>query len=121
MNLDKVIYPELSYTVNGILYFSHNNLGRFAKEKQHCDLIELKFKEKNIKYQREFVVVNTGNRVDFLVEDKIILEAKTVPFILHEDYYQIQRYLEILDLELGLLVNFRSRYLKPQRVLRRRK
>lgn len=117
----KLVYPELSYAINGILFFVHNSLGRFAKEKQYCDLLELKFKEKNVDYKREFAVINTGNRVDFIVEDKIIIEVKAIPFVSHEDYYQIQRYLDILDLELGLLVNFRNRYLKSQRVLRPRK
>lgn len=35
----------------------------------------------------------TGNILDFIVDDKIILEFKAKPIVLKEDYYQIQRYL----------------------------
>ena len=34
------------------------------------------------------------------------------------DYDQINRYLEVGDRKLGILVNFRSKYLKPIRVIR---
>ena len=39
----KVIYPELSYVINGILFSTHNELGCFAREKQYGDVIERKF------------------------------------------------------------------------------
>ena len=57
------------------------------------------------------------NIVDFLIEDKILLELKAKRIISKEDYYQVRRYLESLNLKLGLLVNFRDRYLKPKRIL----
>jgi len=30
----ELIYPDLSYKINGILYSIHNEVGRFAREKQ---------------------------------------------------------------------------------------
>ena len=36
----KVIHPELSYTITGILFATHNELGLYAREKQYSDLIE---------------------------------------------------------------------------------
>ncbi|MBI2406245.1 MAG: GxxExxY protein [Candidatus Harrisonbacteria bacterium] len=97
---------------------AHNQLGRFAREKQYCDIIARLLDESGIAFQREYTVPNTGNRVDFLVENKIVLEAKAKNFMLKDDYYQLQRYLQALDCKLGLLVNFRNRYLKPCRVVR---
>jgi hypothetical protein len=35
-----------------------------------------------------------------------------------EDYYQLQRYLQESRAKLGLLVNFRNKYIKPKRVVR---
>ena len=71
-----------------------------------------------IPYIREKYVKNTRNIFDFLVDDKIILELKTRDSIIREDYHQIQRYLQDAKVKLGLLVNFRNRYLKPIRVIR---
>ena len=39
-------------------------------------------------------------------------------FQINEDYYQLQRYLQISNIKLGLLVNFRNQYLKPIRVIK---
>lgn len=114
----KLIYPELSYVITEICFAVHNQLGRYAREKQYGDLLEEKLKEIKIPYKREFRIGKTGNTVDFLIDNKIILELKVKPLILKEDYYQLQRYLQALGIRLGLLVNFRNRYLKPIRVIR---
>src|SRR3989344_879046 len=58
-----------------------------------------------------------SNFVDFIIEDKIVLELKAKPFTDKEDYYQLRRYLHNAKVKLGLLVNFRDRYLKPKRIL----
>jgi len=115
---EKVIYPELSYTLTGILFSVHNTLGQFAREKQYCDLIEQKLAETKIKYKRELRVSDTGNILDFVIDDKIVLEVKTIRFLTQECYRQIQNYLQQTGLRLGMLVNFRSRYIKPVRVIK---
>ena len=50
-------------------------------------------------------------------EDKIIIDIKAKKFITKEDYYQMQRYLQTANYQLGLIVNFRSVHLKPKRVI----
>lgn len=113
----EILYAELSYKITGLCFQVQKDLGRFAKEKQYCDRLEIRFREESINYKREFTIIGTGNRVDFIVEDGVVLEIKAVPFISKDEYYQTQRYLKILDLKLGLLINFQSKYLKPQRVI----
>lgn len=123
----ELLYPKLSYQITGLCFKTHNELGRFAKEKQYCNRFEQLLKEANLKYQREvklkFKLSNQsndstgGNIADFIVENLIIIECKAKRFITKDDYYQIQRYLETTELKLGLIVNFRDRYLKPKRII----
>ena len=44
-----VLYPELSYTVNGVLFEVHNELGPYAREKQYSDCFERKLKAKKLR------------------------------------------------------------------------
>jgi len=118
MKQNKIIYPELSYVVNGICYKSQNELGRFGREKQYGDLVEQKLQEKGLDHIREFVIADTGNTVDFFVEGKLFLELKAKRLITKEDYYQVQRYLQAADIRLGIIVNFRQRYIKPIRIVK---
>ena len=113
----EILYPELSYQITGLCFKVQAELGRFAKEKQYCDRLELKLAEGNYRYVREFVISGTGNRVDFIVDDIILLEIKAIPFVGKDEYYQVQRYLQVLNLKLGMLINFQSKFLKPQRVI----
>lgn len=116
----KVLYPELSYTITGFCFEVQKELGRFCRERQYCDALEKKLRDRNISYEREKTIENEnvqGNRIDFLVENAIILEAKSVPYLTKEDYFQTQRYLQAANKKLALVVNFRSRYLKPKRII----
>lgn len=69
----EILYPELSYTLTGLCFRVQDKLGRFAKEKQYSDLLETELREHAIRYIREFTVQNTGNRVDFIIDDKIVV------------------------------------------------
>ncbi len=121
--LEKIIYPQLSYNLNGIFFNVHNELGCYCREKQYSDAIEMLLKSKNIKYKREFSVRSNGlikdnsNRIDFLIENKIVLEIKAKRFIGREEYNQMQRYLKSLNLKLGIIVNFNQRYITPKRII----
>lgn len=115
--MKNLIYPQLSYQITGLCFSAQKDLGRFCKERQYADKLEQLFKNSKIEYQREFEIKNIqpkfpiGNRVDFLVSNKIIIDLKTKNFITKDDYFQIQRYLKAANLELGMIINFRDSHL----------
>lgn len=117
VNKEKVLFADECFQISGVCFYTHNHLGRFAKEKQYSDIIETRLKELGIEYIKELTVGSTGNRADFVLFNKILLEIKAKPFLTQQDYAQTQRYLQILDLDLGLLVNFWSRSAQPHRIL----
>ncbi|MEK9180553.1 MAG: GxxExxY protein [Patescibacteria group bacterium] len=117
---NKIIEKELSYELNGIFFGIQSKQGRFCREKQYSDALEIELKKKDIPYQREHPIPVSGvksNFVDFAVGDKILVDFKAKPFIEKDDYYQMKRYLEASNFELGLIVNFRQKHLQPKRVL----
>lgn len=121
---NKVLYPEFSYKINGILFKVKKDLGHCKNEKQYCDAIEKELKRAELEYEREKILEPSfenekrgRNKVDFLIEEKIILEVKAKPYITKPDYYQVRRYLEALGKKLAIIVNMRRYYINPKRVL----
>lgn len=121
--MTRIVEKELSYEITGILFKVHKDLGQFATERQYGGKLEEHLIKFQINYNREYEIKKfepnspKGNRIDFLIKNKIILELKAKPFITKEDYYQMQRYLKSAGFELGIIVNFRAHRLFPKRVL----
>lgn len=119
----KLVHKDLSFLITGICFRVHNVLGRYCRERQYADLLEKEFIGNRLKFRREVDLSSftdrapKGNRVDFLIDEKVVIELKAKPFISKEDYYQTQRYLQGSGLELALIVNFRNKFLKPKRIL----
>lgn len=124
--MSDIICPKISYLLTGYCFEAHNKLGRFLSERQYADELERILNAKQIDFQREYELTNLskdipqGSRVDFLInspEGQIILEIKAKRLISKEDFYQMLRYLKSTNIKLGLIVNFRNRYIKPKRVI----
>ncbi len=123
-NTNKLIHPELSYVLMGILFEIHNKLGTKYQEKHYQKAVEIKLKELKIPYQREAKVNIEFNGeelgeffIDFIIDDKIILELKRIWKITADDIKQALRYLKATNLKLGIIVNFRHQRLESRRVL----
>ena len=120
----KIIHPELSYLVTGVCFKVHKRLGRYCREKQYAEALETQLREAKIAFKREqelpveAIANQFTNRVDFVINDTLLLEVKAKPFATKSDYYQMQRYLGASGRDLGLIVNFRNVYLKPIRIIR---
>ncbi len=117
MDNNEFLYKDKTYQLRGFLFSVHNELGRFAKEKQYGDKLEEKLLLNKIPFKREQQIGDIKDTPDFILWDLIILELKAKPFSQKEDFEQVQRYLHQTNLKLAILVNFRAKYLKPQRIL----
>lgn len=77
---DGFLYGDLSYKINGILIEIFKELGPYAKEKQYSILLAKKFEKNGLKYQKEVVIGDTGNILDFIVDEKNNFRTKNCFF-----------------------------------------
>lgn len=69
-------------------------------------------KEKSIPLIFEEVKLESGYRIDLLVEDKLVIELKSVEMLSELHFAQTLTYLRLGKFKLGLLLNFNSVLLK---------
>ncbi len=112
--MTNLIYKDLSYKIIGTCFEVHNNLGSGFLEIVYKDALEYEFKKANIPFEREVKYeVNYKGLIlphkffaDFVINDKIILEVKSVSSIVNEFIAQTLNYLKVSKNKLGLIVNF---------------
>ena len=124
MSSDKIVYKSLSYKIVGILFEVYNELGYGYKEKYYETAVAKYFDENEIKYERQLMYKvkfkggDLGRHfLDFLVDDKIVLELKRGNCFSRKNIIQVKEYLKVTNKKLALLVNFTSRGVKVMRVL----
>lgn len=122
--MPKIIQKELSYKVMGILFSVHNQLGNRYQEKYYQRAIEVGLREEKLNFKKELKVDLFYNKkiigkyfLDFLIEDRVILEIKAVDLLRPKDFKQVLAYLTANNLELGILANFRTDRLTYKRIL----
>jgi GxxExxY protein len=69
-------------------------------------------RQKNIPVVHEEIKLEAGFRADVVIDNKLLLEFKSVEAIGEVHYKQVQTYLKLANLKLGLLVNFNVALLK---------
>ncbi len=74
-------------------------------------MIELRKQGLNVETEKEAVVYYEAeevgrHRLDIVVEDRVIIELKTVEELSKAHYAQVRSYLKATGLKIGLLVNF---------------
>lgn len=122
--MTKIVQKELSYKIMGMLFLVHNELGNRYQEKYYQRAIEEALKENQLEFKKEIPVdLKFNNKIigkyflDFLIENKIILEVKAIPSFTPKDFKQVLAYLTANNIELGILANFRTDRLSYKRVL----
>ncbi|OJX31002.1 MAG: GxxExxY protein [Chryseobacterium sp. 36-9] len=69
-------------------------------------------KQKSLSIIYDDLVIENAFKIDLLVENKLILEIKTVDYLNDIHKAQILTYLKMTNCKLGLLMNFRTDYYK---------
>ena len=120
----KIIHKELSYKIVGILFEVFNELGYGYQEKIYEKAIAECFIKDSMEYKRQvsYKVIFKNKEVgryylDFLVEDKIILELKRGEHFSKNNINQVKGYLKATNLKLAILANYTSKGVKILRVL----
>lgn len=107
---------EITYKIRGCIFAVYNNLGPglFESVYEAALVYELKKAGLNVANQVDLAVhyddilLDVGFRIDILVEDKVLIELKSVEQLSKVHYKQVITYLKLSDLQIGLLVNFNT-------------
>lgn len=111
---------ELSNIVIGLAIKVHKNLGPGLLESAYkeCLFFEIQKaglfveKEKPMPLIYEDVKLDIGYRLDLFVENKLVIDTKSVEALNDVHLAQILTYLKLRKTKLGLLINFNVKYLR---------
>jgi GxxExxY protein len=125
MNTNKdILHKDLSYKIIGLAMQVHNKLGFGFLEKVYENALMILLKREGIeaKQQTAVAVYFEGEKIgdyyaDILVEDKIILELKSVEKIVDAHRAQVLHYLKVTGLQLAIILNFAKEQLESERLV----
>jgi len=118
------LYGDLTNKIIELAIKIHKKLGPGFVEKIYEKALSLELKKADIKFvaqkviKVEFEGVLLGDqRVDFMVEDKVIIELKTVSELNNTHQAQMISYLKTANKKVGLLLNFARPQLEIKRIM----
>lgn len=117
-------YEEITRKIIGCCMKVHGFLGNGFQEVIYQRALAIEFNKQGVQFEREMemkihycdIVIGT-RRVDFFVENKIMVELKAVINLEDVHLAQAKNYLEAYHMEIGLLINFGARSLEFKRLL----
>ena len=104
----------ISYQIRGAIYDVYKALGPGLLESVYEEALTYELQKRGLKVERQREVpihydghlLGTSLRLDMLVEDKVIIELKSVKELQDVFFKQTLTYLRLTNLHLGILVNF---------------
>lgn len=121
---EDLLYPDLSYQINGALFSVFRQLGPGLLEQHYQKATAFELEERGIQHVQQFYVPLhykdkfLGKRyVDFLIEGIIVVELKKGQFIPVQTIRQAHDYLQLLNLKLALIACFTNRGVHIKRVV----
>ena len=123
MDIPKHI-DELEYRIIGICFDVHSNLGPGFPEEYYQKALEYEFTNCGIVFEPQkpiqvfYKEIQVGlNYLDFLIEEQLILEIKSVNLIDNVHKFQVIKYLASSTYDYALLVNFGQDKLKFEKLI----
>ena len=123
-----MLYEDLSEKIIACAYKVYNTMGYGYLESvyEKCLLIEMNKSDLKFENQKPIVVRYSdqivGNfKADILVEDKIIIELKSVSRIVKAHEVQLVNYLTATGKDVGLIINFAETEVQIKRKVRKLK
>ncbi|MES2798477.1 MAG: GxxExxY protein [Bacteroidota bacterium] len=107
---------EISYKIRGAIFEIYNSVGPGLLESAYEAALYYELSSAGLKVQKQVVLpfqykdvyLDAAYRIDLLVEDKVIIEVKSVSELASVHYKQLTTYLKLTELKLGVLVNFNA-------------
>lgn len=107
---------EITYEIRGAIYNVYKALGPGLLESVYEEAMVYELEKKGLKVERQKEVpihydghlLKTQLRLDLLVEDRVVVELKSVKEMQDVFFKQTRTYLRLLDLNVGILVNFNT-------------
>ena len=107
---------ELTYQIRGAIFEVYNTLGPGLLESVYEEALVFELQQQGLQVARQMEVpisykgncLKTTLRLDLLIENRIIVELKSVEEMKPVYAKQLLTYLRLLDKRVGLLVNFSS-------------
>ncbi|MFB9843403.1 GxxExxY protein [Mucilaginibacter ginsenosidivorans] len=116
-------YEELTHKIIGCAMRVHSTLGSGFQEVIYQRAMDIEMRKQDMSFGREMEItifydgIDIGTRrVDFFVEDKVMVELKAVARLDELHLAQAMNYLEAYKLPVGPLINFGSKSLEFKRV-----
>ncbi len=111
---------ELSKVIVDISYKIHTRLGPGLLESVYEAILYHELIKKGLKVERQKpipviwddVYLDIGFRSDLIIENKVIVEIKSVEKLSNAHLKQLLTYIKITNLKLGLLINFNEALIK---------
>ena len=114
----------LCYRINGVCMRIHSEVGPGFPEEYYQKALEYAFAEEHIPFEAQHPVpimyrdIQLGmNYLDFLIDEKIILEIKSANLLTNIHMFQTLKYIGYTGLDIALLINFGKEKLEYKRVL----
>jgi len=121
-------YSDLTGRIIGCAMKVHSTLGNGFQEVVYQRCLAIEMEKQGLNFQREMEMpiyydgIEVGTRrVDFLVENKIMVELKAITELEKVHLAQALNYLEAYRLDIGLLINFGGTRLTFKRLIKERK